>query len=114
MGTISVPANVDFPAAYRRGIERACRDINAGGDAAGLALHRMLGGVLSEVTRQDANARLVEITEISRDANLEASRLEKHKALKSQELVDELTGYLAAIGVFVASVSSQGVKAVMS
>lgn len=113
MGTISIPAKVDFPAAYRRGIDKAHGDINAGGDAVGLALHRMLGGVLSSVTREGANnAPVVEVTKIFRDTNLEASRLEKHTVRRAQELVDELAGYIAAIGAFTASASSQGVKAV--
>jgi len=111
MGTISVPKNVDFPAAYRRGIDQAFRDVNAGGDAVGQALHRMLRDVLSEATREGPkNMRSVEITRIFRDEHLEAERLEKRMVRQLQERVDELAGYAAAIGLFAASARNQGFK----
>lgn len=115
MGHITILNDADFPVAFLRGAERAHHDINAGGDAVCRTLKRIVEDTLDQITREaHIQQGTIEIQKIFRDANLEASRIEKRSVLPSQELVDQLAGYLAAVGAFISSASAKGIKCRMA
>lgn len=112
--TISIGNKCLYPAAMRRGIDAAARDINAGGDAVQRTMMRMLQGAFSEVEAASRQPAVEVISYIRDPANLEIDRSEKRMVSAAQELVDELSGYVSALGAYVASASRQGVRAAVT
>jgi hypothetical protein len=98
---------LDFPDAYKAGYAQARADVRTGD--IGPKITGLLGELLAMEQRNFKLQQVVEITEIHRDANLEARRVEKRVVSETQRKADEISGYLTYLAGWVKSARDLGV-----